>query len=100
MFGDYDFHMMKFLKSFVGEIAQSYEHNDKIHIEYVPTQIITEYFRHIFRTEKHLPINGLIYNSAENKDGKCCVLFLDSKSCSKYLGLDSFKRKKLIISAI
>ena len=100
IFGDYHFHMMIFLKTFVKEITQPYERDDKIHIEYIPTQIITEYFRHIFRTEEQKSVKGLIYNSAASKDGKCYVLFLDSELCQKYLHFDSVQRKELVISAI
>lgn len=86
IFGNYDYNVMSFLKSFVFEIAQPISKEDK-DIEYVPTQIITEYFRYVFRTKDNENINGLKYRSAANKGGFCCVLFFDKKTCPEYLSL-------------
>jgi len=84
---DYNYYIMEFLKSFVKGIAPKIIHDDRIHIEYIPTQIVTEYFRYVFRTNRNHKIDGLIYKSSENNGGKCCVLFLDKKKCPDYLKL-------------
>lgn len=89
IFGDYDWNVMSFLKSFVFEIAKPITKEDK-DIEYVPTQIITEYFRYIFKTKEREHINGIIYRSATNKGGFCCVLFFDKKTCPEYLSLSKY----------
>ncbi len=89
IFGNSDFNVMSFLKSFVLEISKPFIENEK-NIEYVPTQIITEYFRYIFKTKEDENINGLIYQSASNKGDLCCVLFFDNEVCSEYLSLSKY----------
>ena len=89
IFGNYDYNIMSFLKSFVFEIAKPISPKDK-DIEYVPTQIITEYFRYVFKTGEGENINGLKYRSAANNGGFCCVLFFDKKTCPDYLSLKQY----------
>lgn len=89
IFGDYDYNVMSFLKAFIFEIAKPITKKDK-DIEYIPTQIITEYFRYIFKTKKQENINGLMYRSAANEGGFCCVLFFDKKTCPEYLSLSKY----------
>lgn len=86
VFSNYNLHRLEFLRSFSKSIAQPYTRDNKVNIEYVPTQIMTEYFRHIFPFESQ-HINGLIYNSAQYPGKKCCVLFLNQKDCSRFLTL-------------
>ena len=50
-------------------------------IEYVPTQILTEYFRYVYTYGCFL--NGLIYTSSKNPKGKCYVLFYNHDQCVK-----------------
>jgi hypothetical protein len=89
IFCDYDYNVMSFLKAFIFEIAKPITKKYK-DIEYIPTQIITEYFRYVFKTKEQENINGLIYRSAANKGGVCCVLFFDKKTCPKYLSLAKY----------
>ncbi|WP_026768480.1 HEPN-associated N-terminal domain-containing protein [Asinibacterium sp. OR53] len=78
-----DYYSTRFLKNFVADISQTIKRDGKEHIDYVPTQIVTEYFRYIFDGETK--IDGLIYPSAKIKNSKCCVLFFDSKQSLKEL---------------
>ena len=66
-----------FLKKFAEEI--SLKTVGKPAIDYVPTQIMTEYFRHVFRYNEDKPIDGIIYSSAAKEGGHCAVLFMDDK---------------------
>lgn len=68
---------IRFLNSFVIELSKQIKEDDA-HIEYVPTQILTEHFRYNFT---HEGVRGMIYKSAKCPDKKCCVLFLDQKDC-------------------
>lgn len=63
---------IRFLKRFNEQISQKVSLEQ---VDYVPTQIVTEYFRflNIKGTQKY---QGILYNSAKNPDGKCLVLFL------------------------
>ncbi len=71
---------VSFLLSFVKDLAKPIKKGRAL-IEYVPTQIVTEYLRHIFRTEAGHRVRGVIYQSARNGGGKCCVLFVRNKQC-------------------
>jgi hypothetical protein len=51
------------------------------HIEYVPTQIVREYIRHISRTTGRRRGMGVVYQSSRNCGGKRCVLFIRNKQC-------------------
>lgn len=63
-----------FLKEFAKEISRKVEEYPSI--EYVPTQIVTEYFRYVFNSDKYGAIDGIVYNSAQNPGGCCVALFM------------------------
>ena len=62
-----------FILSFIRDLSQPVTPDDRVHIDYVPTQVVTEYFKHMMSSR----IDGIIYNSVKNKGGKCVVLFFD-----------------------
>jgi hypothetical protein len=65
---------LSFLHRFRRDISQPVTKSEKEHVDYVPTQIMTEYFRHIYRTQKGSSIMGVKYPSAYT--GKpCYVMF-------------------------
>jgi hypothetical protein len=64
-------------------------HDDKINIEYVPTQILGEYFRYVLPDIGMGSIDGILYPSSQN-EGKCCVLFMDNDMCKEHMELKSF----------
>ena len=66
----------KFLNEFIEDISEPIEKDGRIHVEYVPTQIVAEYFRHIFVDKDGKGLDGILYPSAHNQEGVCCVLFL------------------------
>lgn len=71
-----------FLYSFVKDVSKRIIKDGIEHIEYVPTQIFTEYFRHIFFDEHGKKINGILYRSSKHNDEVACVLFLENKNCA------------------
>lgn len=70
-----------FLREFVEDMTKPIDRDGREHIEYVPTQIITEYFRHIFKDNDKEQIRGIIYPSSVGDRGKSCVLFFKSEDC-------------------
>jgi hypothetical protein len=72
-----------FLRSFLRDFSKPIIKDGREHIEYVPTQIVTEYFRHIFRDEGGNIIKGIIYPSSRRRNGKSCVLFFENKNCTQ-----------------
>lgn len=69
-----------FLRHFVTEIARPFVHDKAIHIEYVPTQIVTEWFATKFSTAG-AAIDGLLYQSSRSLGGINAAIFVDSHGC-------------------
>ncbi|WP_410596146.1 RES domain-containing protein [Amycolatopsis sp. lyj-23] len=65
-----------FLHDLAADLAKPIALDGREHIEYVPTQVITEYLRYV-STNK---VDGILYRSAQN-DGVCCVLFCEAANC-------------------
>ncbi|MFD2919999.1 HEPN-associated N-terminal domain-containing protein [Terrimonas rubra] len=80
-----NYYSTRFLRDFVADISQTIKRDGKEHIDYVPTQIVTEYFRYLFNG--NIKIDGLIYPSAKIMDSKCCVLFFDNEQSLEELML-------------
>jgi hypothetical protein len=72
-----------FLRDFVTDLSRPIVKDGREHIEYVPTQIITEYFRHQFRAADGQRIHGILYPSARREGGRCCVLFCSQENCTE-----------------
>ena len=85
-----------FLKAFVIDLSKTIKHDGKEHIEYVPTQIVTEFFRFPFSETKKIDINGIIYPSSKNLGYNACVLFFDAEECVAELDLITIKTSKII----
>ena len=69
------------LREFAEAIAEPVEKDGEEHIEYVPTQIVTEYFRHVFRIDESTTIDGIMYRSSRRSGGLCYILFIDNEHC-------------------
>jgi hypothetical protein len=66
---------LEFLWQFVESITAPVEHDGREHIEYVPTQILTEYFRERVKTAHGAAIDGIVYPSARRLSGRSIVVF-------------------------
>ena len=49
-----------FLQSFVDDLSKPIEKDDRSHIEYVPTQVFTEYIRHAYKFEDGTKFEGIV----------------------------------------
>lgn len=76
---------LKFLHDFLADFSSPISRDGGEHIEYVPTQIVTEYFRHIFIEN----IDGIIYPSSRRPTRNSFVLFLESYDCGSDADTDS-----------
>ena len=54
----------------------------KEHYEYVPTQVVAEYFRHVFDLKGRKNLDGIKFKSSRDKGGICYTLFLTSDDCT------------------
>lgn len=74
---------IRFLHHFLSDVAKHVEKDGREHIEYVPTQVVTEYFRRVFRDADGEPVRGIIYPSSRHEGGKSYVLFFVSENCTQ-----------------
>ena len=72
---------MAFLLDFIEDFTKPIDRKDRAHIDYVPTQIVTEYIRHIFECDNGDLIDGIIYPSSKNDGRKAIVIFANSEQC-------------------
>lgn len=68
-----------FLTKFRETIERHVQDNKEI--DYIPTQVFTEYIRYIFRDADEKSLSGIIYPSVQHSNGKCCVLFVQNEDC-------------------
>ncbi|KTT96426.1 HEPN-associated N-terminal domain-containing protein [Sphingomonas sanguinis] len=74
-------HSLRFLHAFAADISQPIARDGREHIEYVPTQIVTEYFRRLFRSADGRSLDGIIYRSAKHAGANAFVLFCENEQC-------------------
>jgi len=85
---------LAFMHIFHNEITKRITPDDRIHTEYVPSQVFTEYLRYMFKLEGEIDVDGLIYKSSVN-DSKCVVLFCDQKGSKEFLELVSVQERSV-----
>ena len=73
---------LRFLHGFREDLVKAIERDGQEHIEYVPTQVVTEYLRLIYRQPdaEGNRLDGLVFTSSKNA-GRCVVLFVDNAAC-------------------
>ncbi len=64
---------LTFLHEFQADIMKPVKRDERVHIEYIPTQIVTEYFRS--RLFEWGSLDGIRYASAVSSSGRNLVLF-------------------------
>jgi HEPN/RES N-terminal domain 1/RES domain len=73
--------ILRFLRSFIIDLSKPIKKDDRVHTEYVPTQIVTEYFRHSFHRDSGPVVRGILYPSSRAKGHTACVLFFTRDEC-------------------
>lgn len=66
---------LSFLAQFRNEISLPISKDGMEHIEYVPTQVVSEFIRHRFKTGDGLPVDGVAYPSVKNETGINYAIF-------------------------
>lgn len=82
-----------FLKSFHKDITQPLLKDAKEAIEYVPSQIFTEYLRWMFTDKQRRQVDGLIYESCKTKKANV-VLFCNNKDSRSWVKLERLTTEK------
>jgi hypothetical protein len=90
--GPYRRHFIRFLRKFVNDLSKPIQRDGRQHIEYVPTQVFTEFVRHIMKGPEGISIQGLRYSSSQN-GRPCYAIFATQAQCLPARGpLDSTKQ--------
>lgn len=88
-----------FLNLYTKEVRKNYKDNPEF--EYIPTQVFSEYIRHVLAMPCGRNFDGIRYRSAKDNGKICYTLFLNPDQCKNkkdiqaqnaYLVLDSFHR--------
>lgn len=77
----HDIQPISFLHGFVADLAKPVERDRDDHLEYIPTQVVTEFVRHKLRTSGDIHLDGILYRSSRKSGGVAVVLFADSTQC-------------------
>jgi hypothetical protein len=72
---------IQFLHNFAEEMAEPIVKDGREHVDYVPTQVVAEYFRRVFKDNAGNPVQGILYDSSQPGGSTCCALFLDAEQC-------------------
>jgi RES domain-containing protein len=70
-----------FLEVFASEISKSVQKNRREHIEYIPSQVVSEYFAMLFEDNRRNKLDGIAYRSSVRPKGRNLVLFPKERSC-------------------
>lgn len=68
--------VIDFLRSFAGDVSRPIASDEKPHVEYMPTQILTQHIRRRVRINEE-PLDGIRYRSAKRNTGVNLGLFAD-----------------------
>jgi hypothetical protein len=71
------YYELLFLRNFARDLSASVVQDGREHINYVPTQVVTEYMRWL----PAIAIDGILFTSAQN-GGTCCVIFCGPEGCA------------------
>lgn len=72
---------IKFLRGFVDDLKKPVERDGYEHVEYVPTQVVTEFVRHRLLSDQGVKLDGMQYTSARKPDGTSVVIFGEAQIC-------------------
>jgi len=72
----------RFLRSFVNDISKRLDKHSNERIEYIPSQVVMEYFRYVLASSLNVTVHGIIYRSSHDDSKDCYAIFADSSLCS------------------
>jgi len=70
-----------FLTHFAEQVAKPLSDDRREHVDYVPTQVVSEFFRVSFFPGDIAPVSGIVYRSARDSGGTCVALFVPHERC-------------------
>ena len=76
----------QFLHSFNREVTKKLDAKDTNQLQYVPTQVFTEFLRYMFTDENGDKLDGMIYGSSKTREQNI-VLFYNQRESSGFAEL-------------
>lgn len=70
-----------FISELVDEFRKPIERDGKAHVEYVPTQVFTEFVQHKLPSIGGNKIDGILYRSSKDEKQIAAVVFADNSEC-------------------
>jgi len=81
-----------FLRAFSKEVSRPVSQDGSEHIDYVPSQVVSEYFAQVFQPEVgETRIDGMLYRSAIYPSGRNVVLFPSERGWGRKFNAVSFQ---------
>ena len=80
-----------FIDKFVASISMPVKKDGSEHVEYVPSQVVSEYFAKVFRGADGNRIHGIVFPSAVKPGGRNVVLFPTTDLSHGFDGLVQFR---------
>ena len=65
---------LRFLNGFAFEVSKPIDRKNRAHVDYVPTQVVSEFFR-VFPLGDGRKLDGISYSSAQRRNGVCFALY-------------------------
>jgi len=75
---------LQFLHRFAEDVSQPLTPDLETHVEYTPTQVVSEYLRHRFRDKASKTVRGILYDSAKVAGKKNIALFMGADEVEGY----------------
>lgn len=85
-----------FLYHLVADMSKGVVKDEMEHLEYVPTQVVTEYLRYAFKTKSIESIDGIIYPSSKNWRSKAIVIFADHTASDRLFDFVDVITKRVV----
>lgn len=80
--------LAQFFRLMVADMAQPVTKDGREHVDYVPTQVVSEFVRSQIRRNRR-PCQGMVYASVAHPGGANAVLFLDHDACADAFDCDN-----------
>jgi RES domain-containing protein len=85
-----------FIGDFVETISEPVRKDGGEHVDYVPSQVVSEYFAKVFRSSIGEEIHGIAYPSAVRPGGRNVVLFPPSREWEGFDSLVKYNSSELV----
>lgn len=76
----------QFLHSFNREVTKKLDKNDKNLLQYIPTQVFTEFLRYMFTDKDGRRLDGMVYGSSKTREQNV-VLFCNQQKSREYVDI-------------